>query len=113
MRIKALGGHTSRLNPLFYGASLAVGAVAGKLGDRWNLGFLAETEQQVVEHLETHLEQLPEHDHKSRRILQTMREDEQHHATTALDAGGAPLPLPVRGLMRLVSKIMTKTTYWV
>jgi ubiquinone biosynthesis monooxygenase Coq7 len=112
-RIKDLGSHTSVLNPLFYGASLTLGALAGQAGDRWSLGFLAETERQVVRHLEGHLHQLPQQDRKSRAILEKMKEDENRHANGAVDAGGAELPLPLRLLMRTASKVMTKTTYWV
>ena len=112
-RLEELGGHTSVLNPLFYAGSFVIGALSGAAGDRWNLGFLAETERQVVHHLENHLEQLPTHDHKSRAILETMRDDEGHHATMALQAGGAALPLPVRLLMQITSSVMTKTTYWI
>lgn len=112
-RIKELGGHTSFLNPLWYTSSLAIGALAGALGDKWNLGFLAETEHQVEKHLESHLESLPQQDEKSRAILEQMKIDEIHHANTALEHGGAPLPLPVKAAMKLSSKIMTKTAYWV
>jgi ubiquinone biosynthesis monooxygenase Coq7 len=112
-RVKELGGHTSVLNPLFYGGSFLIGVVNGKIGDRWNLGFVIETEHQVVQHLEDHLHRLPPEDLKSRAILETMQEDERHHATMALQAGGIPLPLPARGLMKAVSKVMTKTTYWI
>ena len=90
-----------------------IGALAGKIGDRWSLGFVAETEQQVVQHLDSHLGRLPARDQASRAILEQMKEDEARHATHALIAGGARLPLPVRLLMKGASKIMTKTTYWV
>ena len=112
-RIKELGGRTSFLNPLWYTSSLAIGALAGALGDKWNLGFLAETEHQVEQHLESHLDRLPQQDEKSRAILEQMKIDEIHHANTALEHGGAPLPLPVKAAMQLSSKIMTKTAYWV
>jgi len=112
-RIKELGGRTSLLNPLWYTSSLAIGALAGALGDKWNLGFLAETEHQVEKHLESHLESLPPQDQKSRAILEQMKIDEIHHADTALEHGGAPLPLPVKAAMKLSSKIMTKTAYWI
>lgn len=112
-RIRELGGHRSYLNPLFYGNSLAVGALAGVAGDRWSLGFLAETERQVVRHLEGHLGRLPAQDARSRVVVDQMKTDEGQHATMALEAGGAKLPAPARGLMRLSSKVMTKTTYWV
>jgi len=112
-RIRELGTHTSYLNPLWYAGSFTIGACAGAIGDRWSLGFVAETERQVVAHLERHLARLPVQDEKSRRILEQMREDEGHHATTALEAGAASLPPPVRRLMRLSSKVMTGLTYWI
>lgn len=112
-RIEELGGRQSVLNPAFYAGSFAIGAAAGLLGDRWNLGFLAETERQVVEHLNGHLETLPADDRKSRAIVSEMRLDEARHATTALEHGAAELPAPVRMLMRLASRVMTRTTYWV
>lgn len=111
-RIAELGGNTSVLNPLFYAGSLAMGAVSGLLGDRWNLGFLAETERQVVQHLETHLQRLPAQDHKSRAIVEQMRDDEARHATSAINHGGAELPLPVKAAMKVTSKVMTGTAYW-
>ncbi|MBK7983672.1 MAG: 2-polyprenyl-3-methyl-6-methoxy-1,4-benzoquinone monooxygenase [Candidatus Competibacteraceae bacterium] len=112
-RLKELDSRTSILNPLFYAGSFAIGALAGKVGDRWSLGFVAETEYQVVQHLDSHLKRLPEQDRASRAILEQMKEDEARHATNAVVAGGARLPLPIRLLMEGVSKIMTKTTYWV
>lgn len=112
-RLKELGSHPSVLNPLFYAGAFAIGAAAGKAGDRWSLGFVAETEHQVVEHLNTHLNRLPAQDQQSRAILEQMKEDEARHATHALEAGGVQLPLPVRALMKGVAKVMTGTTYWV
>ncbi len=112
-RIDELGGRTSLLNPLFYVSSLIMGATAGALGDKWNLGFLAETERQVVRHLETHLRRLPASDRKSRAVLEQMREDEAHHATQAVLEGGMPLPIPIRFAMTLGSKVMTKTAFWI
>ena len=112
-RIEELGGRRSLLNPLWYAGSFAIGAAAGLLGDRWNLGFLAETERQVVEHLDGHLRQLPPEDEKSRAVIEEMRLDEARHATTALQHGGEPLPAPARAAMRLASKVMTKTAYWI
>ncbi|MFN7087998.1 MAG: 2-polyprenyl-3-methyl-6-methoxy-1,4-benzoquinone monooxygenase, partial [Burkholderiales bacterium] len=112
-RIEELGGHKSLLNPLWYGGSFVLGAAAGLLGDRWNLGFLAETERQVVNHLEGHLQRLPAEDQKSRVILEQMKADEARHATSALQHGGAELPAPVRAAMRLSSKVMTKTAFWI
>ena len=111
-RIGQLGGRKSVLNPVWYAGSFALGAAAGLLGDRWSLGFLAETEKQVVEHLDSHLRALPAEDQKSRAIVQEMRMDEARHGTTALQHGGAELPLPVRALMRLASAVMTRTSYW-
>ncbi len=111
-RIKELDSHTSVLNPAWYIGSFAIGALAGRAGDKWSLGFVAETEQQVVKHLEEHLRQLPPHDVKSHAILEQMRRDENHHATTALEAGGAPLPTPIKHLMQLTSQVMTRTAYW-
>lgn len=110
-RIRELGGRPSLLNPLFYGLSFGVGAVAGLISDKVSLGFVAATEDQVVKHLDEHLAQLPEQDHKSRAILEQMREDELQHATTALEAGGLRFPAPVKFGMTLLSKVMTKSTY--
>jgi len=112
-RIEELGSHTSILNPVFYAGSFTIGAIAGAVGDKWSLGFVAETEKQVVQHLDGHLTDLPEDDARSRAILKQMKQDEGRHATTALEAGGARLPLPVRLAMKATSRIMTRTTYWV
>ncbi len=112
-RINELGGHTSFLNPLWYGGSFAIGAFAGAIGDKWNLGFLAETEHQVVEHLESHLNKLPGGDLRSRAILEQMKIDELKHATTAIEHGAAEMPPPVKKLMAAISKVMTGTTYYV
>jgi ubiquinone biosynthesis monooxygenase Coq7 len=111
-RTRELGSHTSFLNPFWYAGSLAIGALAGAAGDKWSLGFVAETEHQVVRHLDDHLARLPEHDEKSRAILQQMMVDEGQHATHALAAGGAELPAPIKTVMGLTSKIMTRTAYW-
>lgn len=110
-RIVELGGKTSILNPLFYAGSLAMGIGAGLLGDKWNLGFLEETEKQVESHLLDHLEQLPEHDNKSRAILEQMKEDEIKHAHMAHDFGAAELPRVVKNIMQATSKVMTKAAY--
>jgi len=110
-RIAELGGRTSLLNPIWYGGSLAIGLVAGALGDRWNLGFLAETERQVEAHLSRHLDRLPNDDRKSRAIVAQMRTDEARHAETASALGAHPLPAPVRGAMKLASRLMTLTAY--
>lgn len=112
-RCKELGTHTSLLSPVWYMGSLAIGAAAGIAGDKWSLGFVAETEHQVVRHLDSHKAQINPEDKKSHAILEQMKEDEAHHATVALHAGGAELPGPVKSLMRLTSKIMTKTVYWI
>jgi len=112
-RIEELGGRASVLNPVFYAGSYALGALAGVLGDRWNLGFLAETERQVVAHLESHLERLPAGDERSRAVLEAMKEDEARHATTAVTLGASELPAPVKNAMRAASRVMTGTTYWV
>ena len=111
-RIEELGGRKSLLNPLWYGSSFVLGALAGLLGDKWNLGFLAETEHQVERHLEQHLQRLPQQDLKSRAILEQMKSDEASHATTAISQGAAELPPPVKLAMRLASKVMTKTAFW-
>ena len=112
-RIHELGAHKSLLNPLWYAGSMVIGALAGIAGDKWSLGFVAETEHQVVHHLDEHLAQLSERDAKSRAILEQMKQDEGRHATVALHAGGAHLPGPVQKLMALTSKVMTKTSYWI
>ncbi len=112
-RVNELGSHTSLLNPLWYAGSFAIGAFAGAIGDKWNLGFLAETENQVVEHLESHLNKLPGGDLRSRAILEQMRIDEQKHATTAIEHGAAELPPPVKTLMAAMSRVMTGTTYYI
>ena len=110
-RLEELGSAPSRLDPLWYAGSLAIGAGAGLAGDRWSLGFVVETERQVVEHLDDHLSRLPAGDRRSRALLQRMRADEQRHATRAHAAGGAALPRIVRRAMRAASKIMTGTAY--
>jgi ubiquinone biosynthesis monooxygenase Coq7 len=112
-RIEELGGRTSLLNPLWYAGALAIGVVAGKFGDKWNLGFLAETERQVEGHLNSHLAQLPIQDQRSREVLEQMKRDEIKHAAMAVDNGAAELPLPVRQAMQLSSKLMTTATYYV
>jgi ubiquinone biosynthesis monooxygenase Coq7 len=112
-RIAELGGRKSLLNPAWYAGSFAIGALAGLLGDRWNLGFLAETERQVVAHLEGHLQRLPAEDGRSRAIVEKMKQDEARHATTAIESGGSDLPRPAKDAMRLSSKVMTETAYWI
>jgi ubiquinone biosynthesis monooxygenase Coq7 len=110
-RLQELGSHTSYLNPFWYAGSFAIGMVAGLAGDRWSLGFVAETEKQVENHLESHLEKLPQEDHRSRAIVEQMRIDEIEHGQAAISAGGAPLPEPLKRLMQTMSKIMTSTAY--
>ena len=112
-RIAELGGRKSLLNPLWYGGAPAAGMAAGRFGDRWNLGFLAETERQVEAHLKSHLESLPAQDRKSRAIVEQMKADEIEHAETALRLGAQELPAPVKGVMKLAARVMTRTTYWV
>jgi len=110
-RIDALGSHTSYLNPVWYGLSFAIGAGAGLVSDKISLGFVAATEDQVCKHLQDHLQQLPEDDARSRAVVEQMLEDEARHADMALGAGGYRFPAPVKGLMTLVSKVMTTTSY--
>ncbi|MCO8087103.1 MULTISPECIES: 2-polyprenyl-3-methyl-6-methoxy-1,4-benzoquinone monooxygenase [Acinetobacter] len=112
-RLKELDSHTSLLNPVWYGLSFGMGAIAGIAGDKYSLGFVAETERQVSLHLEDHIRQLPAHDERSRKILEQMNEDELHHRDTALNAGGVDLPAPVRIAMTGISKLMTKTSYYI
>ncbi|OAL79102.1 2-polyprenyl-3-methyl-6-methoxy-1,4-benzoquinone monooxygenase [Acinetobacter sp. ANC 4779] len=112
-RLKELDSHTSLLNPVWYGLSFGMGAIAGIAGDKYSLGFVAETERQVSLHLEDHIKQLPEQDERSRKILVQMNEDELHHRDTALNAGGVDLPAPVRIAMTGISKLMTKTSYYI
>ncbi len=110
-RLNELGSHKSFLNPLWYVGSFGLGVLAGALGDKWNLGFLAETERQVEGHLDSHLSLLPENDAKSRAIVEQMKADEIRHAETAIEHGGAPLPMPVKLAMKLTSKVMTGLAY--
>ena len=112
-RLTELSSQKSILNPIWYCGSFAIGAVAGLLGDKWSLGFVAETEHQVIHHLDEHLEKLPENDHRSEVVLKQMKEDEAHHATVALEGGGAELPWPVKKLMTAMSKVMTTSAYYV
>ncbi len=106
-RLDELGARPSKLDPLWYGGSLLIGIAAGIAGDRWNLGFLAETEHQVVRHLDDHLDRLPKQDGRSRAIVQQMRSDELGHAELAEKLGAAKLPQPIKRAMRLTSKVMT------
>lgn len=110
-RLDELGGHASYLNPLWYLGSFTIGTLAGLAGDKWSLGFVAETERQVVKHLRGHLQRLPAQDVKSRVILEQMMEDEARHGATAMASGGMELPAPVQKAMRYCSRIMTTTAY--
>jgi 3-demethoxyubiquinol 3-hydroxylase len=112
-RLRELDSHTSRLNPLWYVGSFAIGALAGAFGDRTSLGFVAETERQVENHLDEHLSRLPAGDARSRAILEAMKSDEVSHGRHAKSAGAAELPLPVRALMTRTARIMTRTAYWI
>ncbi|HTH95727.1 MAG TPA: 2-polyprenyl-3-methyl-6-methoxy-1,4-benzoquinone monooxygenase [Rhodocyclaceae bacterium] len=112
-RIAELGGRKSLLNPLWYTGALAFGVIAGKFGDKWNLGFLAETERQVGAHLVDHLQQLPTSDVRSRAVLEQMASDEAEHAATAVRLGAAELPAPIKSAMAVSSKVMTTTAYYV
>ena len=110
-RVRELGGHLSLLNPVWYAGSLALGIVAGALGDRWNLAFLAETERQVEEHLAGHLEALPREDRRTRAVVEAMRADEARHRASAMQLGAAELPEPVKRAMRAASRVMTTVAY--
>lgn len=110
-RINDFGSHTSHLNPLWYAMSFGIGAVAGAIGDKVSLGFVAATEDQVCEHLEQHLNQIPEQDKKSRAIIEQMLKDEAEHAEVAIEQGGLHFPQPIKKAMTLVSHVMTKATY--
>jgi 3-demethoxyubiquinol 3-hydroxylase len=110
-RLEALDARPSLLNPLWYAGALAIGFAAGRFGDRVSLGFMAETERQVEQHLDGHLSTLPEGDHESRAIVEQMRNDEAAHGKAATEAGGVELPFPARALMRAASKVMTRTAY--
>ncbi len=112
-RINELDSHTSYLNPIWYAGSFMIGVAAGLAGDKWNLGFVAETERQVVAHLKEHLTRLPSQDKKSRAILEQMCQDEGHHATVAVEAGAASLPAVMRQLMQYTAKVMTRSAYWI
>ena len=110
-RIAELGGRKSLLNPLWYGGALAIGMLAGRFGDRWNLGFLAETERQVEHHLKGHLDTLPPADLRSRAIVEQMKVDEAEHADTAVRLGAHELPAPARVVMKAAARAMTTLTY--
>ena len=110
-RLQQLDSHTSVLNPLFYASSFLIGAAAGALGDKWSLGFVAATEQQVCKHLEEHLEQIPDSDQQSRAILEQMLIDEKAHGEKAMQGGGKAFSGPAKQLMSAASKVMTRSTY--
>jgi ubiquinone biosynthesis monooxygenase Coq7 len=110
-RLAQLDSSTSIFDPLFYAGSFTIGAIAGLAGDKWSLGFVAETEKQVASHLDKHLDSITAEDAKTRAILEAMRQDELQHATTAIAAGGADLPETIQKMMQFTSKIMTSTTY--
>lgn len=112
-RLAELGGRTSVLNPLWYAGSWLIGAVAGGFGDRVSLGFITETERQVESHLRDHLQRLPAQDTASRAVLEQMKIDEIRHGAKAEELGGVALPAPLRGLMGLTSRLMTRSSYWV
>ena len=112
-RLDELGSRPSLLNPLWYAGAFGLGFVAGRLGDPVSLGFVVETERQVEAHLDSHLERLPVDDHASRAIVTQMKADEVAHANEALAAGAAPLPEPVKGLMRAAAKVMTTTAHYI
>ena len=112
-RLKALNARPSTLNPLWYVLSFALGAAASASGDAWSLGFVVETERQVIAHLDKHLKQLPTADQKSALILTQMKAEEAQHAHTAHSNGARPLPGPMRWLMRQWSRVMTTTAYWI
>jgi ubiquinone biosynthesis monooxygenase Coq7 len=110
-RLEALEARPSLLNPLWYAGAFGLGLIAGRLGDRLSLGFVAETERQVEAHLARHLTLLPESDQASRAIVAQMKEDEARHAQEACEAGALPLPAPIQGLMRLAAKVMTTVAH--
>lgn len=113
LRLNELGSHTSYLNPFWYAGSFCIGMLAGMIGDQWSLGFVAETERQVIQHLEGHLKILPAQDHRSYKILERMEQDEAKHRDEAIQSGARELPEVIKKIMTLTSKLMVKTTYWV
>ncbi len=112
-RLRQLDARPSFLDPLWYAGSFALGVVSGAAGDRWSMGFLEETEAQVERHLDGHLERLPADDHRSRAVIERMRDDERRHGSMGHALGAAELPLPVKAAMRLASRVMTRAAYWV
>jgi len=112
-RLTELGSRPSYLDPFWYAASFGIGVASGIAGDRWSMGFLAETEEQVERHLEGHLDLLPREDARSRAVVEQMREDEQRHGRTGRELGARERRLAVKAVMRLASKVMTRTAYYV
>lgn len=112
-RLRELDAPVSALTPLWYAGSFAIGAVAGLAGDRWSLGFVIETERQVEQHLDSHLDRLPAEDRASRAVLEQMKADEVRHGNAARAAGGSDLPAAVQRVMRGASRVMTRTAYWI
>lgn len=112
-RLQELGSRPSLLDPAWYAGSFALGMASGLLGDRWSMGFLAETEAQVEHHLEGHLDELPPDDRRSRAVVLQMRDDEQRHGAMGRSLGATELPYPVKLAMKAASKVMTRTAYWV
>jgi 3-demethoxyubiquinol 3-hydroxylase len=112
-RLRELGAHTSLLNPLWYAGAFGIGLLAGRIGDATSLGFVVETERQVEQHLQSHLDRLPADDQPSRAIVRQMKDDEMRHAVAAQNAGAAELPAPVRWLMRAAARVMTATAHYV
>lgn len=110
-RVEQLGGRLSLLNPIWYAGSFTIGAIAGLAGDKWSLGFVAETEKQVEGHLDEHLKQVPQKDAKTHVILEQMKADEIIHGEKATAYGGVALPSPIRALMKATAKIMTTSVY--
>jgi ubiquinone biosynthesis monooxygenase Coq7 len=113
VRLDELGSRPSLLDPAWYAGSFALGIASGLAGDRWSMGFLAETECQVERHLEGHLQRLPREDERSRAVVEQMREDESRHGESGRALGAAELPLAVKAVMRLASRVMTRTAYYV
>jgi ubiquinone biosynthesis monooxygenase Coq7 len=112
-RLDELGARPSVLDPFWYAGSFALGVAMGLAGDRWSMGFLAETEAQVERHLEGHLDRLPADDRRSRAVVMQMRDDERRHGSTGWQLGATELPAPVKAAMRIASKVMTRTAYYV
>lgn len=112
-RLDELNSHASYLNPLWYVGSFCIGMTAGIVGDKWSLGFISETERQVIKHLDDHLALIPEQDQRSKHILEKMAQDEAHHRDDAIALGGQELPRAIKWTMSLTSKVMVKTAYWI